>query len=74
MKDKGGIIMNKLNEWLNKPYTRKDIVIQTLGSLALTGLFYGGLWIKYELDKRKSNQEPVVYFGENSKLAEEDED
>lgn len=66
--------MGKINEWLNKPYTRKDVVKQTLGSLALTGLFYGGLWIKYELDKRKREAELNEFTDELDEMLEEDED
>ena len=46
-------MLEKMNNWLDKPFTRKDIVKNCAGTFVLYGLAIGYLVVKGKLDQHK---------------------
>ena len=49
----GGLIMSKFKNWWNRPFTRGDVVTNTMWSFVLCGAMYGVIYLVYLVNKWK---------------------
>ena len=45
--------MSKFKNWWNRPFTRGDLVKNTMWSFVLCGAMYGVMWLVYLVNKWK---------------------